>query len=586
MTTLSDNAIATFDAERVRQDFPILAEQVHGRPLVYMDNAATTQKPATVIDTLDRYYRQQNANVHRGLHALSEKATTAYEEARRSIAAFLHAQDERSIIFTRGCTEAINLVASSWGRQHLKPGDQVLITHMEHHSNIVPWQIICEQTGAKLKVAPVTDRGELDLDEMLNRITEKTKFVSVVHVSNALGTINPAKQIIDAAHAVGAKVLLDGAQAVAHMRVDVTELDCDFYTISGHKMFGPTGIGALYGKFDLLASMPPYQGGGEMIESVRFEKTDFAAPPARFEAGTPHIAGAIGFGAAARYLQSIDRAGAEAHEHELLAHGTRRLSAIEGLTLIGTAEDKAAVLSFTIDGMHPYDLSPLLDHRGIAVRTGHHCTQPLMERFGVSATVRASLGMYNTIDEVDALADSLEEILAEHRRASTTTEPRVAAGDGASEGDEPPFPKPHADSPDTAAKELIDDFEFLPDWEQRYGYIIELGEKLPAMPEHLKTEENRVHGCQSTVHMIARHRPGTADAIDLLADSDSSLVRGLIAVLERLYSGQSAADIRTFDIQGLLKQLGLEQHLTMGRRNGLHSMVQRIHKLAAQLSES
>jgi cysteine desulfurase/selenocysteine lyase len=397
------------NVQSLREQFPILSQRVHGKPLAYLDNAATSQKPQAVVDAIAHYYREYNANVHRGLHRLSELATNAYEQARGKAQRFLGAADAKEVIFTRGTTEAVNLVASSWGRSNLKTGDEVLISHMEHHSNIVPWQLVCEQTGAILRVIPVNDRGELLMDAFAALLTDRTRIVSVVHVSNALGTINPVKDIVRMAHERGALVMIDGAQAAPHMPIDVRDIACDFYAISGHKMFGPTGIGALYGKSALLMNMPPYQGGGEMIANVTFEETLYADPPTRFEAGTPNIAGAIGLGAAIDWMKSLDWSKVSSHEHELLEYGTRQLNEIPGLRMIGTAAKKAAVLSFVIEGQHPYELGQILDHEGVAIRTGHHCAQPLMERFGVPATCRASLAMYNTREEIDALMNALNK---------------------------------------------------------------------------------------------------------------------------------------------------------------------------------
>jgi cysteine desulfurase/selenocysteine lyase len=398
-----------FNVAAIRSQFPLLGRQVHGKPLVYLDNAATTQKPASVIERLERYYRLENANIHRGLHLLSEEATAAYEQTRIDLARHLNAADTSEVIFTRGTTDSINLVAQSYGRSTLKAGDEVLITWMEHHSNIVPWQMVCEQTGATLKVVPIDDRGELDMAAMAKLLTERVKIVSLVHVSNALGTINPVGRIVEMAHRVGAVVVVDGAQAVAHMPVDVRALGCDFYGISGHKMFGPTGTGALWGRRELLEAMPPYQGGGDMIRSVTFEKTQYNDLPYKFEAGTPHIAGVIGLGAALEFMRSVDWEQAAEHEADLLAYGTAALQEIKGLRLIGTAEHKSGVLSFVIAGQHPYELGQILDHQGVAVRTGHHCAQPVMDRFGVPATVRASLALYNVREEIDVLVRGLHK---------------------------------------------------------------------------------------------------------------------------------------------------------------------------------
>jgi len=391
------------DVYKIREDFPILKQQVHGRPLVYLDNAATTQKPQVVIDSLVRYYSSDNANIHRGVHTLSERATEAYEQARASIRSFLNAGDVREIIFVRGATEAINLVAQSYGRIHIGEADEVIISAMEHHSNIVPWQILCDQQRANLRVIPINDDGELLLDEFEKMVNAKTKFISIAHVSNALGTINPVREIVALAHRWNIPVLVDGAQASPHLEVDVRNLDCDFYVFSGHKVYGPTGIGVLYGKADLLDSMPPYQAGGDMIASVTFEETLYNRLPYKFEAGTPNVAGAIGLGTAIEYVKAIGLGNIAAHEHALLAFATSRLASIPGTRLIGTAKEKAAVLSFVLDGIHPHDIGTVLDQEGIAIRTGHHCAQPLMQRFGVPATARASFGMYNTTEEIDTL---------------------------------------------------------------------------------------------------------------------------------------------------------------------------------------
>jgi cysteine desulfurase / selenocysteine lyase len=399
-----------FDVHKIRADFPILSELVHGKPLVYLDSANTSQKPSSVLRAMEDYYRHDNANIHRATHLLSERATKAYEGTRTKVARFINATDEKSIVLTTGTTDGINLVAQTYGRMILGPGDEVLLSWLEHHSNIVPWQIICEQTGATLKVAPINDRGEIDLDAYHSMLSRRTKIVAIGHISNALGTINPVRAITKAAHAYGAAVLIDGAQAVPHLVVDVTALDCDFYVFSSHKMFGPTGTGILYGRRALLEAMPPYRGGGDMIASVTFEKTTYNAVPYKFEAGTPNIAGVVGLGAAVDYLGAIDRAGALAHEDGVLAYGTERLREVPGTRLIGEAREKTGVLSFVMEGVHPHDVGTILDREGIAVRTGQHCAQPVMDRFGVAATVRASLALYNTREDVDALVTSLHRV--------------------------------------------------------------------------------------------------------------------------------------------------------------------------------
>ena len=401
---------APYDVERLRQDFPILHQQVHGRPLVYLDNAATSQKPLAVLSAMQTYYSHDNSNIHRGVHELSGRASRSHEEARSKVRRFLNAGEDREILFVRGTTEAINLVASSYGRSRVGAGDEVLITAMEHHSNIVPWQILCEEKGARLKVAPINDRGELLLDEFEKLLSPRTRIVSVVHLSNALGTLNPVREVIRMARARGVPVLLDGAQAAAHLKVDVRELDCDFYAFSGHKLYGPTGIGVLYGKAALLEAMPPFQSGGDMISSVTFEKTLYNRLPFKFEAGTPNIAGAIGLGAALDYVEAVGLDAIAAHEKELLDYATEALSGIRGLRIIGTAREKVGLLSFVIEGVHPHDVGTILDQEGIAIRAGHHCTQPLMERFGVPATARASLGLYNTREEIDALAAAIHKV--------------------------------------------------------------------------------------------------------------------------------------------------------------------------------
>jgi cysteine desulfurase/selenocysteine lyase len=402
---------SAFDVERVRRDFVILHQKVNGKPLVYLDNAATSQKPESVLRTIDKYYREYNSNIHRGVHYLSERATQAYEQGRQAVQRFIGAGDPSEVVFVRGTTEAINLVAQTYGRRHVGAGDEIIISAMEHHSNIVPWQMLCEEKGARLRVIPVNDRGELLLDEYEKLLGPKTKFVSVVHVSNVLGTVNPVRQIIELAHRRGVPVLLDGAQAAPHVKVDVRALDCDFYAFSSHKLYGPTGVGVLYGKSKVLEAMPPYQGGGDMISSVTFEKTVYNKLPHKFEAGTPNIAGAIGLGAAIQYLNQFDWEQVEAHERDVLAYATERVSAVPGVRLIGTAREKTAVLSFVIEGIHPHDVGTILDQEGIAIRTGHHCAQPLMQRFGIPATARASFGLYNTRADVDALVAALHKVL-------------------------------------------------------------------------------------------------------------------------------------------------------------------------------
>ena len=409
MSSVVSELPTSFNVEEVRKDFPILQQQINGKPLAYFDNAATSQKPTSVIETLDKYYREYNSNIHRGVHKLSELATAEYEKVRDQIKTFINADSNKEIIFVRGATEGINLVAQSYARDILVAGDEVVITELEHHSNIVPWQMVCEQTGATLKYVPINDAGELIQDEYEKVLSNKTKLVALGHISNALGTINPIKEMIDKAHAVGAKVLIDGAQSVPHCAVDVKELDCDFFVFSGHKMFGPTGIGVLYGKQALLEQMSPYHGGGDMIRTVSMEKSTYADLPNKFEAGTPHIAGVIGLGSAIDYIQSVGIENIAHYEHELLEYANQQASDVEDLTPIGIAEDKASIFSFVLDGIHPHDIGTILDAEGVAIRTGHHCAMPVMERFKLPATARASFAFYNTKSEIDSLFQAIEK---------------------------------------------------------------------------------------------------------------------------------------------------------------------------------
>jgi cysteine desulfurase/selenocysteine lyase len=569
-----------FDLRKVRDDFPILRRKVHGKPLAYLDNAATTQKPLAVVEALARFYERDNANIHRAVHLLSQRATQEYEEARVKVQGFLNAVSPKEVVFVRGTTEGINLVAQTFGRRNVGPGDEVLISTMEHHSNIVPWQMLCEEKGAVLRVVPINDRGEFVFEEYEKLLSPRTRLVAVVHVSNSLGTVNPVKRIVEAAHRRGVPVLIDGAQAVSHRKVDVQDLGCDFYALSGHKLYGPTGIGFLYGREDLLRAMPPWQGGGDMIASVTFAKTTFADLPNKFEAGTPHIAGAVGLGAAIDYVQSVGLENIAAHEDRLLRYATDKLRQVPGVRIVGTAAEKVGVISFVVEDppVSSLDVGTRLDLEGVAVRTGHHCCQPVMERFGVPGTARASFAMYNTPEDVDQFLTALKKVVAE---AAAKARPVAVAPPQP----EAAYPKAYAASPPAAADKLATAFEFLDSWPERYQQIIDMGRKIPPMPAAFKTEANRVHGCQSTVHLSARKKPGTDDVLEFLADSDADLVRGLIAVLERVYSGQRAADLLAFDVEGFFARLGLDQHLTMGRRNGLAAMVQRIRTLAAALAK-
>lgn len=567
-------SIRPFDPRAVRAQFPILQTKAYGKPLMYLDNGATTQKPQCVIDVEQQYYASQNANIHRGVYQLSQTATRAYDEARQKIARFINAADPREVIFTRGTTESINLVAHSYARAFLDEGDEIVISALEHHSNIVPWQIACQMTGATLRVIPMNDAGELQLDEFAKLLSARTRIVAVTHLSNSLGTIVDVKKIIGMAHDVGAKVLVDGAQWVAHLPTDVQDLDADFYVFSGHKIFGPTGIGVLYGKLDLLEEMPPYQGGGDMIESVTFEKTTYAGLPNKFEAGTPNIAGAIGLGAAIGWLSEFDLNAVAKHEHDLLMYATDKLSQIPGLKVVGTSDSKGSLISFVIEGLSSLDIGTRLDADGIAVRTGHHCCQPVMDRFGIPSTTRASFALYNMREDVDALVESLSRIARTAR-----SEPLVASKSGVLD-----YPDPAASSPDESAKLLEENFELLGDWESRYSYILDLGSKLLPLPDVFRTEANRVKGCQSIVYLTLRKRPETIDGVDFLADSDADIVRGLIAILQHLFAGQSANQILAFDIAGFFRRIELDRNLAMTRRNGLAGMVERIRHFASQVS--
>jgi cysteine desulfurase/selenocysteine lyase len=574
-----------FSPQAVRSKFPILSTLAHGKPLIYLDNGATTQKPQSVIDALDRYYKSQNANIHRGVYELSQIATTLYEQARLTVQKFIKDAHSEEIIFTRGTTESINLVAHSWGRTFLKAGDEVVVSAMEHHSNIVPWQMACQMTGAKLRVIPMNDAGELMMEEYARILAGgRVKMVAVNHVSNSLGTINPVKEMAALAHHHGAKILVDGAQWVAHAPTDVRDIDCDFYAFSGHKLFGPTGTGVLYGKRDLLNAMPPYMGGGDMIKSVTFEKTEYADLPNKFEAGTPHIAGAIGLAAAIEFVLSVGFNTFAPYEAELLRYATEKVSNVPGLRIIGTAKHKASVISFVMDDppISSLDLGMGMDAEGIAIRTGHHCCQPVMDRFKIPSTARISLAMYNTREDIDAAVAALLKIRA--AAVKLTTAQAQTAPPKANKTDQPiNFPSAVAKSPQAAADDLAELFEALGDRDARNQYIMELGEKLLPTPGEFKTEQTRVHGCMSRVHLFGRKKPGTEDTLEFLADSDAHIVRGLIGVLQRLFSGQPAREILAFDVEAFFQRIGLEQFITVQRRNGLAGMVKRIRALANEI---
>ncbi len=567
------------DIARVRRSFPALEQLVHGKNLVYLDNAATTQKPRRVLEALTRYYETSNANVHRGVHDLGDRATARFERARARAGAFLNARQHREIVFVRGTTEAINLVAQTFGRCRVGPGDEVAVSCMEHHANIVPWQMLCNEKGASLRVIPITDAGELCVEAYEATLTERTKLVALAHVSNALGTVNRVKTLIEIAHRRDIPVLVDGAQAVAHLEVDVQDLDCDFYAFSGHKVYGPMGIGVLYGKIQHLEEMPPWQCGGDMVKTVSFEGTSFNEAPAKFEAGTPDVAGAVGLAVALDEIESIGRSAIAHHEACLLDHALGRLGAIRGIRLIGTPARRAGVISFVVEDqpLTAMDIGIRLNLEGVAVRTGHHCCQPLMERLGVPGTIRASVGVYTTLAEIDHLADALGAIVATARSRPSQRE-SLEIADLAAAG----YPPATAVSVGAAASALLEELDALEDWPERYEYLIELGRKLPAMPPELMTAAHRVRGCQSTVFLAPRARPGCTDRVEFLAESDSEIVRGLLALLQRLFSGQRAVEILGFDLGGFLARTGLESHLTTGRRNGLAEMIRRLHAFAAR----
>lgn len=566
---------AALDVEAVRRQFPILQRRVHGKPLVYLDNAASTQRPLAVIEALDRYHRQQHANVHRGVHVLSQEATQLYEDGRRKVQRFLNAASEREIIFTRGATESINLVAASYGRKFIKAGDEIILTGMEHHSNIVPWQLLCEQTGAVLKVVPFAESGELMMAEYQRLLGPRTKMVAVVHLSNSLGTINPVKRMIAMAHEHGAVALIDGAQWVAHGPTDVRDLDCDFYVFSGHKLYGPTGIGVLYGRQKLLEAMPPYQGGGDMISSVTFEKTTYNELPYKFEAGTPHIAGVVGLGAAIDFVSSIGLEAIAAHEQDLLEYATRRVRQVPGLRIVGTAAHKGSVISFVMEDppIATHDIGVLLDMEGVAIRTGHHCCQPAMERLGISSTARISLAMYNTQAEIDVAVAALI-------KAAAGARPRPKA-DAAIE-----YPQAYAPTPAAAAEKLAEVFEFLgDDANAKSLYLMDdLGAKLPNLFDLLKKVTSRLEGCMSEVYFVGRRSPSDPQALEFVADANAAIVRGEIVMLQRLFSGQKADDVLKFDVEGFFRRIGLDQFLTSQRRNGMASMVSRIRQLATEIA--
>jgi len=561
-----------------RQAFPILGESANGHPLVYFDNAATTQKPRSVITAIERYYRHQNANVHRGSHHLSTVATVAFEEARSLVRGFINATHNHEIIWTKGTTESINLIAQSYGRSTLSPGDEILISLMEHHANIVPWQLLAEQTGATLKVTPLTPDNQLNMNAFDQLLSHNTKIVSICHASNSLGTINPVKEIIQKAKSVNAITVIDGAQAIAHLAIDVQSLDCDFYCFSGHKMFGPTGIGVLYGKQALLNSMPPWQCGGEMIQRVSFEGTTYNTLPFKFEAGTPNIAGAIGLGAAIKFIHQCDAKTRQQQEDALLAIAHSRAAQIPQLNIIQQCQPSVSLLAFNIDGYHASDIGTLLDQQGFAVRTGHHCTMPLMQHLGIDGSLRMSFAFYNTEDEVHRCFDCLQGILSgnisdifsEEVSGKVSGKVSVLSAERLEQTNSLPN-----------IQQLTDTLLSKKGWEDRYRFIMQLGKRLPGYPEEYRTDDHLVPGCDSTVWLCYKLRNQHGDnTLEFSIASNARIIKGLSVILLSYYNGKIATEINNSNIQETFEALGLSKHLSPSRNNGLLAINQRIIDIA------
>ncbi|MEH6813573.1 MAG: SufS family cysteine desulfurase [Motiliproteus sp.] len=570
MTDSNTHKDSPFVAEIIRQQFPLIAAS----PNVYLDNAATTQKPQVVISAIEDYYRSYNSNVHRASHQLSEQATVRYEAARETVKAFINASSSREIIWTSGTTESINLVAQCYAASRLQPGDEILVSVMEHHSNIVPWQQAAERTGAILHPIPLTQTGDLDIEAYQRLLSPRTRMVAITQLSNALGTLTPLKHCIDLAHEVGAQVLVDGAQAIAHLPVDVQSLDCDFYAFSGHKIYGPTGIGVLYGKEELLKSLPPWKCGGEMIETVSFSGTRFNKLPFKFEAGTPNIAGAIGLAAALRFLSGLDRQAVMRHEQHLLAYACDCLSALPGLSVIASPMDRAALIPFVIEGFHTYDIGALLDQQGIAIRTGHHCAMPLMEFMQLSeGTARASFALYNTNTDVQRLVEAIEYLITTNPsiQSSITAELSIKASGNL------PAPEP-APTP-LQQNSIQSTLENCRDWQSRYTFIMKLGKHHNEMLDNDKTEANQLHGCTSKVWLCHNYDPA-ADSFWFKMDSNAKVIRGLGTVLIEAVNGLSAEQIIQFDIDDYFRKLGLIQHLSPSRTNGIKSIMEAIREVA------
>lgn len=554
---------------RIRADFPTLRQEVYGHPLVYLDSAASSLKPQCVIDCLANYYTNEHSNVHRGVHYLSQRATERYETSRQRLAKFVGSPSERSIVFTRGTTEAINLVASVLGDKYIRRGDEILTTVMEHHSNLVPWQLLAQKSGARLRVSNVLPDGTLDLDAFVDQMNDRTRLVTLGHVSNSLGTLNPVEQVIEEAHTRGIAVLLDGAQGLPHLPLNMEALNCDFYCASSHKAYGPTGIGFLYGRETILEELAPWHGGGDMIEEVHRTSSTWADIPHKFEAGTPNIAGVLGMAAAIDYIDSVGIESLRIREKTLLQYAHLQVSTVPGLRIVGTSPEKVGVLSFLLEGKHPYDVGYALDQAGIAVRTGHHCTMPLMKHLGIPGTVRASLGAYNTRQDIDRLVTRLKEIVA---GPLTRTGPTTSEAPSC-ENDEPS----NEETIQSRKSAILEDMELFDDADGRREYLIELGEDLPSMKASLKTEANRIHGCLAMVWLHSTVRNGR---IYFEADSDALITRGMIALLIRLTNGQPPRSILETDLMALIHDVGLPSLITARRKNGLNHMLERIQKEA------
>ena len=542
---------------QARDDFPALKQRIHGKPLVFLDSAASALKPQVVVDRLTRYYANEHSNIHRGAYLLSQQATEYFENARRYIAQYLNAAHTHEIIFTRGTTEAINLVADSYGRSHIGAGDEILVTGMEHHSNMVPWHMICQENGATLKVLPVDEHGGLEMEHLETLLTSRTKLVAVTHISNALGTIVPIQDLVAAAHAYEVPVLVDGAQSAPHCKIDMQELGCDFFALSGHKVYGPTGIGVLYGRETLLDAMPPWQGGGDMIQTVTYDSYTHDQLPHKFEAGTPHIAGVIGLATALEYLETIGLENITAHESDLLEYAHQRLTDLGCVRLIGTAKPKAGVISFLVEDAHHYDVGKLLDEQGIAVRVGHHCAMPLMLRLNIPGTVRASLGLYNTREDIDHLAEGIRH--AREKICGITSRAYHAPSSNGSFQDR--------------ERAILEDFALFDSADEKREYLMELGDNLPPYLEDYRTEEHRIHGCQS---MVWLHTDRDGNSLHFMADSDALITKGMIALIVHLVDGMTPQDICDLDLDSTIARIGLPSLLTARRKNGLASMAARI----------